>query len=578
MPTADTIDRPACVHDRASHLTVGASLNVLLNELLKPHRHWLYLSWSAGLGAGLATVGLAGSIAWLVHRAVFDPGATSVWPWLGLALVAVIARHALQTLRDWAGQHLAYRVRRDLRQRMLATAARIGPVHLAHRGHSGAWASRYQEQVDALAGYYARFLPTLGLALAVPLVLLAAAFTQDWIAGLLLLFSAPLIPVFMALIGMGSQQIHEMQQDQQNRLAGHFLDRIRNLDLLRRSLALDAATDEVAIATEGYRRLSMRVLRVAFLSSAVMEFFSAVAIGLVAIYVGFSLLGFLEFGPAGQMTLFSGLFVLLLAPEYFQPLRLFAQSYHDRAGAVAAAASLAPLFDERTTAAGVPARMPVIPAEFLLLLDTVSVRYDPDGPAALDSLTLQVTAGEHVAIVGPSGSGKSTLLALCAGFVSPSTGSIALADPARSFAWIGQRAHLFHGNLRDNLLLGTADNTPDDLLIGALNSAGLPVTDPTLPLGLDTPIGEGNRGLSGGQAQRVALARALLSGSRLWLLDEPTSALDPETENDLLQRVLEHARERAVTILLATHHAAVHARLDRMIRLDHGRLVADEHV
>ncbi len=567
----------ASLEDRAP-FTAGVSLNVLLRALLKPHRHWLYLSWSAGLGAGLATVALAGSIAWLMHRAVFDPDTASVWPWFGLALIAVIARHALQILRDWAGQHLAFKVRRDLRERMLATAAHIGPVHLAHRGHSGVWASRYQEQIDALTGYYARYLPALGLALVVPLALLFAAFTQDWIAGLLLLFSAPLIPVFMALIGMGSQQIHEMQQDQQNRLAGHFLDRIRNLDLLRRSLALEAATNEVAMAADGYRRLSMRVLRVAFLSSAVMEFFSAVAIGLVAIYVGFSLLGFLEFGPAGQLTLFSGLFVLLLAPEYFQPLRLFAQSYHDRASAVAAAASLAPLFDAPTTASRVPPRIPLEPAEPLLRLDAVSVRYDPDAPPALDSLTLRVTAGEQIAITGPSGSGKSTLLALCAGFVSPSTGSIALAEPARRFAWMGQRAHLFHGSLRDNLLVGTADGTPDDALIAALNAAGLPITDPTLPRGLDTPIGEGNRGLSGGQAQRVALARALLSGSRLWLLDEPTSALDPETESDLLHRVLEHARERAVTILLATHHAAVHARLDRVLRLDQGRLVADEHV
>jgi ATP-binding cassette, subfamily C, bacterial CydD len=423
-----------------------------------------------------------------------------------------------------------------------------------------------------VGGYYARYLPALGLALAVPLALLAAAFTQDWIAGLLLLLSAPLIPVFMALIGMGSQQVHEAQQEEQNRLAGHFLDRIRGLDLLRRSLALDAARDEVAQAADGYRRLSMRVLRVAFLSSAVMEFFSAVAIGLVAIYVGFALLGFLEFGPAGQMTLFSGLFVLLLAPEYFQPLRQFAQSYHDRAGAEAAAGALAPLLQEPPAPPQAPAQLPPDPAQPLLRLDRVSLRYDPGGPPALDDLTLSVAPGERIAVVGPSGSGKSTLLALCAGFVSPSTGSLALAEPARHFAWMGQRAHLFHGSLRDNLLLGAAPGTPDDELLTALGAAGLPVDDPTLPQGLDTPIGEGNRGLSGGQAQRVALARALLSGSRLWLLDEPSSALDPATEADLLGRILLHARERGITVLLATHHEAVYRRLDRVIRLNQGRL------
>ena len=551
---------------------------MLLRELLKPHRHWLHLSWSAGVGAGLATIALAGIIAWIVHQAVFEPGTAAAWLWLGLAFIAVITRHGLQALRDWASQQLAFRVRGDLRERMVATAARIGPVHLAHRGHSGAWASRYQEQVEALGGYYTRYLPALGLALAVPLVLLAAAFTQDWVAGLLLLFSAPLIPVFMALIGMGSQQVHEAQQDRQNRLAGHFLDRIRNLDLLRRSLALDAAADEVAETAQDYRRLSMRVLRVAFLSSAVMEFFSAVAIGLVAIYVGFALLGFLDFGPAGQMTLFSGLFVLLLAPEYFQPLRQFAQSYHDRAGAVAAAEALAPLLLEPSLPKTEPEPLPAGAAPLLLRLDRVSLRYDPDGPPALDDLSLNVAPGEDVAIVGPSGSGKSTLLALCAGFISPDSGTLGLAEPARHFAWMGQRAHLFHGSLRDNLALGTPPGTSDRELIAALSAAGLPVDDPTLPKGLDTPIGEGNRGLSGGQAQRVALARALLSNSRLWLLDEPTSALDPDTEDDLLSRVLEHARQRGVTILLATHHAAVYGRMRRVVHLDQGRLREDGDV
>jgi len=551
---------------------------MLLRALLQPHRRWLYVSWSAGLGAGLATIALAGAIAWVVHQTLFEPEPSSAWPWLGLALLVVIARYALQALRDWAGQQLAYRVRRDLRERMIATAARIGPVHLAHRGHSGAWASRYQEQVDALGGYYARYLPTLGLALAVPLALLAAAFTLDWVAALLLLFSAPLIPVFMALIGMGSQQIHEAQQDRQNRLAGHFLDRVRNLDLLRRSLALDAATAEVAEAAQGYRRLSMRVLRVAFLSSAVMEFFSAVAIGLVAIYVGFALLGFLDFGPARQMTLFSGLFVLLLAPEYFQPLRQFAQSYHDRAGAEAAAEALAPLLREPALPQRQPELLPAGAAPTLLRLDRVSLRYDPDGPAALDDLSLSVAPGETVAIVGPSGSGKSTLLAVCAGFISPSAGSLVLAEPARHFAWMGQRAHLFHGSLRDNLVLGAPPGTGDEALIAALVAAGLGVDDPTLPKGLDAPIGEGNRGLSGGQAQRVALARALLSDRRLWLLDEPTNALDPGTEDDLLSRVLEHARRRGITILLATHHAAVYRRLGRVVHLEQGRLREDGDV
>jgi ATP-binding cassette, subfamily C, bacterial CydD len=495
--------------------------------------------------------------------AVLDGGQESIGPWLAAAVLAVLLRHGLQGLRDWSGHQLAFAVRGTLRQRLLATAAALGPVYLARRGHSGAWASRYQEQVEALAGYYARYLPALGMTLAVPLVLLAAVFSQDWVAGLLLLLSAPLIPVFMALIGMGSEQIHEAQQERQTRLSGHFLDRIRGMDLLRRSLALDAARQDVAGAADEYRRLSMRVLRVAFLSSAVMEFFSAVAIGLVAIYVGFALLGFLAFGPAAQITLFSGLFVLLLAPDYFQPLRQFAQSYHDRASAVAAAAGLAPLLQPRAVTDCAQTVVPDASDQPLLQMRAATVRYDPDAAPALSGLDLSIAPGEQVAVVGPSGSGKSTLLALCAGFVQADSGSVTVSESARSFAWIGQRGHLFHGTLRENLLLGAPGDTTDAELADAMAAAGLRIDDPTLPQGLDTSIGEDSRGLSGGQAQRVALARALLSGSRLWLLDEPTSALDPRTEDDLLTRLLAHAQAQGITVLLATHHAAVFTRFGR---------------
>jgi ATP-binding cassette subfamily C protein CydD len=552
----------------------GPSPHAFLNARLHAHRPWLWLTWSSGLGAALATVTVAGTIAWLVHQSLLESSVISSWPWLALALVAVTVRYGLQTLGDWSALRLAQAVRKETRDRLLGSAMAAGPARVATQGHSGAWANRYQDQVEALGGYFSRYLPALGLAFLIPLALLVAVFALDWVAGLLLLLSAPLIPIFMALIGMGSQQVHEAQQEQQNRLAGHFLDRIRALDLLRRSLAIGAARQEVAAAAQEYRRLSMRVLRVAFLSSAVMEFFSAVAIGLVAIYVGFALLGFLHFGPAGEITLFEGLFVLLLAPEYFQPLRRFAQSYHDRAGAIAAATALAPLLNGPSARTGRAEDIrPVEPPPVLHLSD-VSLRYPPGDKPALERVSLEIAAGEQVAVVGPSGSGKSTLLAVCAGFLTPGTGSVQRSESARHFAWIGQRSHLFHGTLRDNLLLGTEAEMADEKLLEALATAGLPVTDPMLPEGLDTRIGEMNRGLSGGQAQRVALARALLSGSRLWLLDEPTSALDPDTAEDLLQRLLRHVRARGISLLIATHQEAVWTRMQRRVDLEHGRVRA----
>ncbi len=534
-----------------------------------PHRRWLHGAWIAGLGAGLATVAVAGLVAHLIHGTLFAPGDTALLPPLILAMAAAVLRHGLQAVRDGCGQRLALAVQGDLRARLIASAGHTGPVRMAHRGHAGQWAGRYQDQVEALGGYYARYVPARLLTVLVPAVILATIFRLDWLAGALLLLSTPLIPAFTALIGMGTEQVHMRQQEEQNRLAGHFLDRIRGLDLLRRSRALASAQMDVAEAADRYRRLTLRVLRVAFLSSAVMEFFSAVAIGLVAIYVGFGLLGFVEFGPAPGLTLFTGLFVLLLAPEYFSPLRRFAQTYHDRAGALAAAQALAPLVDQGAASARAPAwdRHHQGP---LLRLEHVTVRHEPDAPATIRDLSLDIHPGDMLALAGPSGSGKSTLLAVCAGFMGIEQGRISARPEARAFAWIGQRTHLFHGSVRDNLRLARQTSASDRQLEAALEAAGLPVDDPALPDGLETRIGEGNRGLSGGQAQRVALARALLSGSRLWLLDEPTNALDPLTEEALLDTLFHHASSRKITVLMATHQPNVLARFPRILHLPAG--------
>ena len=543
---------------------------------MRPYRHWLHGAWLAGVGAGLATLVLAGLVARLVHEVLFAPLDAELLPALLLAALAALLRHGLQALRDACGQRLAQAVQADLRARLLDAGAQAGPLRLAQRGHSGQWASRYQEQVEQLEGYYARYLPARLLTLLVPGLILLTVLWLDWLAAGLLLLATPLIPVFTALIGMGTEQVHGRQQAEQARLAGHFLDRIRGLDLLRRSGALAAAQAEVAAAAERYRQLAMKVLRVAFLSSAVMEFFSAVAIGLLAIYIGFGLLGYLAFGPAPQLTLFSGLFILLLAPEYFAPLRQFAQTYHDRAGALAAAEALAPLLAEVPRQARGADWDPGQPGP-LLKLEQVTVRYEAAAPAALRDLDLEVAAGDWLALVGPSGSGKSTLLALCAGFLGVDQGRIRARPEARAFAWIGQRSHLFHGSVRDNLLLACRDLLPDRELEAALADAGLPLDDPSLPDGLDTRVGEGNRGLSGGQVQRVALARALLSGSRLWLLDEPTNALAPATEQALLASLFRQARARGVTLLMATHQPAVQAHFPRILHLRDGRAVEAAH-
>ena len=556
------------VQATAAHPTPGQ----WLRERLQPHRAWLMASAASTLVATLATIALAGLVAWAVHGTLFAPEAPSLPGILlgGLALLAL--RYAAQALRDLAGHRLAFAVKQTLRADLLRQVREAGPARLSGQTTAGAWAEQFQTRVDDLTGYYARYLPARQAVVLTPLAILIAALWLDWLAALLLLFAAPLIPAFMAIVGMGAEQIHRRQQDEENRLAGHFLDRIRSLDWLRRARAIAATEAEVVDRSHQQRRLTMRTLRVAFLSSAIMEFFSAVAIGMVAIYIGFALFGAIDYGPAGDLTLFTGLFILLLAPEYFLPLRQFAQSYHDRAGALAAAEGLAPALvtaaapaDSATPKEG--AFLAEDPSAPWLELQGVSVHYPGQRTPALAGIDLVIQPGAQLALTGPSGSGKSTLLAVCAGFLSPTAGSIRRHPDARHFAWIDQDSHLFHGNLRENLQLARHEPIADADMAGALQQAGLPLDAPELPDGLDTAVGEARHGLSGGQAQRVAVARALLSGHRLWLLDEPTSALDADTEQALLDTLFRLADARGLALVIASHHAAIQERCPQRLEL-----------
>lgn len=544
-----------------------------ISGLLAPHRRWRWWGVAASLGVGLAVIAQAGALAWVVSRVVIDGGDVPAVAWVVLA-GAVVLRFALQAGREACGRQLAQAVRSDVRAGLRRGIAMAGPHGLDRFGGGAAWASRYQADVDALGGWFTRFVPARDALLVVPLVVLAAVAWLDWLAAALLLFAAPLIPMFMALVGMGSQQVQARQQAEQHRMASHFLDRLRALDLIRRSGALGRAAREVQAAAERYRALGMRVLRIAFVSSAVMEFFSAVAIGMVAIYIGFGLLGSIDFGPAPALSLFSGLFVLLLAPEFFLPLRQLSLSWHDRAAALAAAQALAPLV-LAAQAPGAPGRAdPAAPEapEDGCVLSLAGVRVAPAAhvPDVLAAVDLQLRPGEVVAVSGGSGSGKSTLLALCAGFIEPRAGRVARV--AR-LAWLGQSGHLFHGSLRDNLRLAAGEDSGDVRLAQAMAEAGLPVDDPALPQGLDTLIGEGRRGLSGGQAQRVALARAWLSDARLWLLDEPTRGLDPETAEAVWQKVRAMAAGRGAGVLVATHDPRLQAGADRLLRIVDARVL-----
>ena len=521
---------------------------------------------------GLLIICQAGLIAWLVHHVVMQNQALSDLIVTAICLVVVVLlRPIFQSLKARAGIQASETIRSTIRQRLLVKAETLGPTGFNDKSR-GELASQLTDQIDALDGYFARYLPQLFIAIAVALTIAIVVFSQDWLAASFLILAAPLIPLFMALVGMGAERLNRDQFTALSRLSGQFLDRVRGLTTLQIFNRVDDATDDIIRSSDEYRRRSMRVLRVAFLSSAVLEFFASVAIAVVAIYVGFGLLGYIEYGPAPSLTLFSGLFVLLLAPEFFQPLRTLAQHYHDRAAALGAAELLLELdqADENTgtelPADTRPTDLPE-PQANLILRELRIER--PGRGTVLNVPSLSAHLGERILIEGPSGSGKTSLLLAIAGLL-PAGGKLDRHFKNSTIGWLSSPAFLANTSIRENIRLGDpkASNTA---IKGAAQKAGVTEFLPRLSDGLDTVIGERGLSLSGGQAQRVALARVLVSTAPLVLLDEPTNALDAETEKTILDSI-DRLAEHGHLIIIASHDPILRHHTDRHYQILHGQL------
>lgn len=534
----------------------------------------------AGIAQGLCGVAQAALIAWILQRAVMEGAPLAdLWPLFAALLAAALMRAGAAWAAEALGAVAATRVKTRLRRQIIDRMHALGPAWRADQ-QTGDVAVTLVERVEALDGYYARFLPQSRVAMILPILILAAVYPVDWVSGVILTIAGPFVPLLMALIGLKAADESRRQFRTLARMSAYFLDRLQGLATLRLFGRAEAEVDAIAQAADAFRDRTMRVLRIAFLSSASLEFFASVAVAIVATYVGFGLLGRIGWGTAPELTLFSGLFVLLMAPDFFQPLRLLAAYYHDRVSAIGAAEGLAEVLDaaEEPTAAGSP--MPDRDIE--IVFDDVCVAFEGGSRQAIAGASFRIAPGDHVALVGVSGAGKSTLLSLLLGFRQPDAGCIringidlAAIDPEalrRHVAWIGQAPVLFHGTLRDNIRLGRPD--ADDRAVERA-AAEARITDfaAALPQGLDTPVGERGVGLSGGQAQRVALARAFLKDAPLVLLDEPTASLDHETEAEILEAIRRLVRGR--TAIVATHSRAAMAIADRRILLDQGRVQAE---
>jgi ATP-binding cassette subfamily C protein CydD len=531
--------------------------------------------------AALMWVPQAALLAMAVQGLASGQGLAAVQlPALGILLLGLLraACEAWGARRTFGGARAQLSA---LRAQAAAALAGGSPLDRS-RAASGQAASVLAEQAEALVPYLVRYQPARWRVTIVPLVILCVVASLSWIAALVLLVAAPLIPLFMAIVGWRAKAASEAQMVEMGGMNAFLLDRLRGLATLRALGAVDATAVRLGEAAQSLRERTMAVLRIAFLSSALLELFSALGVAMVAAYVGFHLLGTLGFGAWGrQLSLGEGLFVLLLAPAFFEPLRELSAVWHDRAAGEAALQSLAqlqrselPLPGASTAVVRAATGAAGAGAAPAIAIHGLHFSWPGErGQEVFDGYELRIAAGEHVAITGASGSGKTALLSLLAGLVPATSGEIAIGGVPLSdrtagalrqrMAWMGQRPHVFAGSIERNVALGRAGvDTPQ--VIAAMNFASLETVAQAHPA---VALGEGGSGLSGGEAVRLALARiAVHPHADLLLVDEPTAHLDTETAERVADALVALARGK--TLIVATHDPVLSARMNRVVCLD----------
>ncbi len=488
-------------------------------------------------------------------------------------LAALLAVVAVRALLAWASEVVAAysstRAKSQLRGRLLERAAQLIPYGAigADTGELTVLATR---GLDALDDYFGLYLPQLILALIVPVVMVAVVLADDWISGLIILATIPLIPLFMVLIGHATRERTELELRSLQRLGGHFLDVVAGLPTLKLFGRSKAQIAAIASVTERYRRSAVATLRVTFLSSLALELVATLAVAVVAVAIGLRLMD-------GSIGLRAGLFALVLAPEAYLPLRRLGANYHASAGGVAAAErafevleAVMPSTAEGGSETPVPAPAPTAPIVF----EGVGVSYPGRPVPAVRDLNLTIRPGEVLALAGPSGCGKSTVISVLLGLLAPDRGGVRvggiplgqleLGAWREQLAWMPQQPFLFRGSILENVRAGRTGASEADVLV-ALDAAGLLEVVRALPQGPLTMLGERGAGLSAGERQRLALARALVRDAPILLLDEPTANLDGATERGVIDTIARLSEGR--TVLLAAHRPALLALADRVVYL-----------
>lgn len=549
-------------------------LDKRLLGLLRAERWLLILIAAISLGGAILIILQARLLSGILNSVFLEgAGLKAVVPLLGALLVIGVLRATttggVEVFSGW----LAVRIKHKLRQMLLERLLAAGPACIQQE-NSGEVTNTFINGVEALDAYYSQYLPQLVISAIVPFAVLLAVFPLDWLSGLVFLLTAPLIPFFMMLVGKGSESITRRQYQSLSRMSAFFLDTLQGLRELKQWNRSKDHAQRISKAAEDYRRTTMSVLRVTFLSALVLELVATISTAVVAVQIGLRLLyGLMDFQQA--------FVILLLAPEFYQPLRLLGQRFHAGMSGVSAADRIFALMETISPSTSSPlASAPSFKAGDVIRFENVGLQFQNREMPALKDIHFELKHGEMLALVGSSGSGKTTIANLLMGFIQPQEGKIwinhrllneiDLTSWRKQIAWVGQRPYILHGTLRENLLLAMpAAGTGE--LEQAISLAHLNELIAVLPQGIDTVLGEGGAKLSSGEAQRLALARAFLKNAPIVILDEPTAHLDASLEKVLEESIVHLCAGR--TVLMIAHRLPTVMRANRILVLQDGQIV-----
>ncbi|MBK2029366.1 cysteine/glutathione ABC transporter permease/ATP-binding protein CydD [Francisella noatunensis] len=551
-----------------------------LKDIASPAKKWIKLTVLIVFISGLLLIGQLYLLAHISYEAYLQNSTLGqLSTYFVLIIVIVLIRAGLSWIREIVSYKAATLVKKQIREDILAHVNSLGPIELNKTSNANIITSA-MEQVEGLTGFLTKFLPQITLSGLMPLAILVFIFPQSIVCGILLLICAPLIPLFMILVGLGAESESQKHFKTLARMSMTFLDTLKGLTTLKLFNKSKSHSETIYEASDNYRIRTMKVLKIAFLSSAVLELFAAASIALVAIYLG---MGFINTGAGNDIwwslnniTLQGGLFILLLAPEFFMPLRELSTHYHAKAEAVGAALEISKIFEMQPSH---QERNEIFNDKVNSInIKDLIVKYDDK--IALDNVSLDINHKEKIAIVGASGAGKTTLINTLLGFIKYQ-GNILVNNTIelknleekswlRNISWLGQNSSLFKGSIKNNLLLANS-NAIGEQINQALQNTDLNEFISSLANGLDTEVGEQNIGVSGGQAQRLALARAYLKPHDILILDEPTASLDKDSEEKIINSLKSNWNDK--TVIMLTHKLSFLECVDRIVVLADGKIV-----